>query len=260
LMSASGGEVNPLAAAPAWFAAALTPFGVAAATLLERRRRAAEAEAETERRIARAQQERLAIAREIHDVLGHSLSVISMRAGIALHVAERRPDQAIEALSAIREISKKALDELRVTLDVIKDRREESHLDRIRELVESLGATGQPVELTVSGDPSRVSAATGHAVHRIVQEALTNVMRHAKGATATVRLDYGPDQVAVCVIDDGTAVPGRPGNGIIGMRERARALRGRFSCGPEPGGGFAVRAWLPTDATARGVRTDSDED
>src|SRR5690606_26511827 len=78
--------------------------------------------------------------------------------------------------------------------------------------------------------------------------------------TATVRLDYGPDQVAVCVIDDGTAVPGKPGNGIIGMRERARALHGRFSCGPEPGGGFAVRAWLPTAATARGVRTDRDED
>ncbi len=239
------GEPHPLVVAPTWFAVALMPFSGAAAVLLQRERRAAEIKAEAERHIARAQEERLAIAREIHDVLGHSLSVISMRAGIALHVAERNPGQAVEALTAIRDISKQALAELRTTLDAIKDRHPVTDPARIRELVESIRATGQPVELIITGDPSQVGAATAHAVYRIVQEALTNVMRHAAGARATVRLDYTPEEVALSVIDDGRGTPGRPGNGITGMRERAEALHGRFACGPEPRGGFAVRARLP---------------
>jgi len=245
-------EANPLLVGFAWFAAALTAYGTATVTLLQRRRRAAEAEAAAARARAQAHEERLAIAREIHDVLGHSLSLISMRAGIALHVADRDPNQAIEALTAIRETGRQALDELRRTLDVIRDRRPAADLDAVKELVAALNAAGHPVELIVTGEPSRLSAATAHAIHRIVQEALTNVVRHAGGASATVRIDHTPGEVAVSVVDDGRTTPGEPGNGIIGMRERVEALHGRFGCGPEPGGGFAVRAWLPTRRRGHG--------
>ncbi|GGQ00017.1 hypothetical protein GCM10010140_32600 [Streptosporangium pseudovulgare] len=229
---------------PAWYAAALLPFGVGAVIRAEREHRAAETRAQAERHLARAQEERLAVAREVHDVLGHTLSVITMRAGVALHVADRRPEQTIEALEAIREISRDALGDLKAALGVIRERPVPGVAD-VADLVESVGAAGPRVELVVTGDAGELPAATGHAVYRIVQEALTNVVRHARGTRATVRLGYDDEGVSVRVVDDGTAAPGRPGAGMAGMAERAAAVGGRLGHGPEPGEGFAVWAWLP---------------
>jgi signal transduction histidine kinase len=222
-----------------WYASSLLVFAVGAVIRLDRERR-------EERRLRRAQDERLDIAREVHDVLGHSLSVISMRAGVALHVADRRPDQALAALEAIRQISKDALNELRATLDIIRDREAHPGPEQVGDLVESIRETGQPVELVVNGDPGGLNQTTGRAVYRVVQEALTNVVRHTHHATATVTIGYGPDEVVVSVIDDGTG-PARttPGDGITGMRERVTALRGTLTAAPRAEGGFAVHARLP---------------
>ncbi|MFB9893321.1 sensor histidine kinase [Planobispora takensis] len=235
-----------------WYASLLIPAAVGAVVRLDRDRRANAEEAEAERQLRRLQDERLALAREVHDVLGHSLSVISMRAGVALHVARRRPDQALEALEAIRKTSKEALDALRTTLDLVREQHSSPGPEHIGGLVESIRAAGQRVELTVGGDPARLPGATGHAVYRIVQEALTNVVRHAKRATATVKIDYRSDEVIVSVTDDGA---GRtrdiPGNGITGMRERVAALRGTLTAGPQDEGGFAVHARLPVTGEGR---------
>ncbi|MEU8386110.1 histidine kinase, partial [Streptosporangium sp. NPDC048865] len=175
-----------------WYASSLLPFAAGAMIRLERDRRASAARADEERRLRRLQEERLAIAREVHDVLGHSLSVISVRAGVALHVADRRPEQALEALEAIRTTSKDALAELRTALGILRDRHSFAGPEGVEALLESIRAAGQPVGLTVRGDPAGLPAATGHAVYRTVQEALTNVVRHAEAATATVTIDYGP--------------------------------------------------------------------
>ncbi|MGW4475816.1 sensor histidine kinase [Nonomuraea sp. NPDC004354] len=230
----------------AWNASMLLPFAAGAVIRLDRDRRAGAARAEEERRLRRVQDERLAIAREVHDVLGHSLSVISMRASVALHVARRRPDEVLDALEAIRKTSKDALDELRATLDLVRDRGAAPGPEHVAGLVASIRAAGQPVELALAGDPARLHHATGRAVYRVVQEALTNVVRHAGPATATVTIDYGADDVKVSVTDDGAGhARHTPGNGITGMRERVAALRGTLTAGPRPEGGFAVRARLP---------------
>ncbi|WP_188196178.1 sensor histidine kinase [Nonomuraea sp. SYSU D8015] len=233
-----------------WYASSLLPFVAGAMLRMERDRRASAARADEERRLRRFQDERLAVAREVHDVVGHSLSVISMRAGVALHVAHRRPEQALEALEAIRTTSKEALDELRTALDILKDRQSRPGPERIEGLVESIRTAGQSVSLTVHGDPTGLPATMGHIVYRTVQEALTNVVRHANAATATVMIDYGRTEVIVEVTDDGTGQAGAaPGNGIAGMRERVTALHGTLTAGPRAEGGFAVHARLPRTGT-----------
>ncbi len=222
--------------------------------------RAAQAERtreETARR--RAGEERLGIARELHDSLTHSISVIKVQAGVAVHLARKRGEEVPEALLAIQEASRDATRELRATLDVLRtdigdatgDESPGSGLDRLDELVERARAAGVPATVSVSGDERSLPAEVDRAAYRIVQEALTNVGRHAeRPATVSVRLDYHPDGLAVQIDDDGQATPAAapvPGTGLIGMRERVTALGGRLRAEPRPEGGFTVRAELPAN-------------
>jgi signal transduction histidine kinase len=222
--------------------------------------RAAEAERtreETARR--RAGDERLRIARELHDSLTHSISVIKVQAGVAVHLARKRGEDVPEALLAIQEASRDATRELRATLDVLRtgaadaagDDSPASGLDRLDELVERARAAGVPASVSVGGDERSLPAEVDRAAYRIVQEALTNVGRHAgRPATVSVRLDYRPECLAVQIDDDGQATPATapvPGTGLIGMRERVATLGGRLRAEPRPEGGFTVRAELPAN-------------
>ena len=213
---------------------------------------------ETARRLA--EEERLRIARELHDVLAHNISLINVQSGVALHLLEERPEQARTALSIINEASADALREMRSVLGVLRrvdetaPRRPAGGLDRLAELVERAGAAGVHVEPRVEGAPRALDAAVDLAAYRIVQESLTNVVRHAPGARAAVTVGYGPDAITIEVRDEGGEL-GMPagagtGNGIAGMRERATALGGALEAGPLPGGrGYRVWARLP-DAAA----------
>jgi signal transduction histidine kinase len=191
--------------------------------------------------------ERLRIARELHDLLGHHLSLINVQASAALH----RPDPARseQALIAIKQSSRETLRELRATLSVLRRDGEAPTapvpgLDRLGDLVTAAGRCGVTIRTELAGD-RRLPAEVGLAAYRIVQEALTNVTRHASATAAVVRVRLEHDEVLVEVEDDGTGTPGAPGNGILGMRERARALGGSLTTGPGTDGGFRVRARLP---------------
>ena len=241
----------------AWLLALATTTEVIRA----RRERAAEVgRARQEEARRRASEERLRIAQELHDVLAHNISLINVQAGVALHLIDERPEQARPALAAIKDASKEALDELRSVLDVLRDGSEAASLAPapglaadLDDLVAKAVAAGVEVTVDVEGDRRPLPPSVDRAAFRIAQEALTNVVRHAGGATATVRVTYADDAVTVEVNDDGTgasvAVPdgsgGGSGNGITGMRERAVALGGQLDAGPRAGGGFRVRAWLP---------------
>lgn len=210
---------------------------------------------EEERR--RAYGQRLDVAREVHDVVGHSLAVITMQSGIALHVMDRRPEQARVALEAIRQQSRDALEELRATLALYRGevdaggapRRPQPRLVDLPALVDTMRTSGLPVELATTGRRDGVPAAIDLAGFRIVQESLTNVLRHAGEAHARVAVDYQPDAIEIEVTDDGSARPGTPpgpgGNGIAGMRERSAAVGGTLEVGARAEGGFRVRARLP---------------
>jgi signal transduction histidine kinase len=202
----------------------------------------------------RAGEERLLIARELHDVLAHNISLISVQAGVALHLMDERPEQARTALEAIRQASGETLREMRAVLDVLRadeqaPRAPTAGLARLEEIVSRSAAAGLDVELDVEGEPRPLPAGVDLAAFRIVQEALTNVTRHAQAAHATVRLTYGEDELTVQVDDDGRGdgeqVTAGGGNGIPGMRERAAALGGSLEAGRREGGGFRVRARLP---------------
>jgi signal transduction histidine kinase len=235
------------------------------ATVREAEERVAEAERtreETARR--RASEERLRIARELHDSLTHSISVIKVQAGVAVHLARKRGEEVPEALLAIQEASRDATRELRATLDVLRaepgDEPPGSGLDRLDDLVERARAGGVPATVTISGEERPLPPAVDRAAYRIIQEALTNVGRHAGPASAAVRLDYQPGRVTVEIEDDGRASPDAPpvpGTGLIGMRERVTALGGRLRAEPRAEGGFMVHAELPADAngTAEGTGT-----
>ena len=224
--------------------------------LREVEQRAEEAERtrdETARR--RAVEERLRIARELHDSLTHSISVIQVQAGVAVHLARKRGEDVPPALAAIQEASADAARELRSTLTVL--RREEDHdgsgLGQLPSLVARARAAGLPVTVTVTGTERPLPPDVDQAAYRIVQEALTNITRHAGQAGALVRLWYGPCALTVQVDDDGKTAgtqPSPPGLGLIGMRERVSALGGRLHTGPQPGGGFRVRAELPLPGPA----------
>jgi signal transduction histidine kinase len=220
-----------------------------------------EREAETGRRLA---EERLRIARELHDTVAHSMATITVQAGSALHVLgpgdqAGGPDGNLRcALLAIRETSKGALTEMRATLGQLrKETPDESAelraagLDRLPALCEAVTAAGAPVTVTTEGQPGPVPPAVGHAAYRILQESLTNVLRHAgTQARAAVCLSYAPGVLAIRVTDDGNgpgpAAGGQPsGHGLTGMAERAAAVGGTFSAAAGPGGGFEVTARLP---------------
>ncbi|MEV0732225.1 sensor histidine kinase [Polymorphospora sp. NPDC050346] len=205
-----------------------------------------------ERRRRQASEERLRIAAELHDVLGHHLSLINIRAGVGLHLMDREPDQARVALDTIQQTSAEALREVQAVLNTLyptgdaAPRAPAPGLDRLDGLTADAGL---PTRTVVDGEPRPLPAATDRAAYRIVQEALTNVRRHAgRAATATVSIGYGPDALVVQVDDDGggrepASIPA--GNGINGMRERAGALGGSLTAGPSPDGGWRVRASLP---------------
>jgi signal transduction histidine kinase len=208
---------------------------------------------------ARAGAERLRIARELHDVLAHNVSLINVQAGVALHLLDGQPERARPALEAIKEASSETLSEMRSVLSIMRrpgeapPRSPTAGIDGLGELVARTTAAGIPVEAKVSGDPRPVPASVDLAVYRIVQEGLTNVARHARPAAAVVRLDYGDDDLTVEVNDAGEHGGdgiGSAGNGIAGMRERVTALGGEFSAGPRPGSGFRVKARLPVDASS----------
>ncbi|MEO3812303.1 histidine kinase [Sphaerisporangium sp. B11E5] len=236
----------------AWLIAA----GAAGEALRQAERRAEEAERtreETARR--RADEERLHIARELHDSLTHQISIIKVQAEVAVHVARRRGEQVPEALLAIQEAGREAARELRATLQALRDddTSPPRGLDHVPELVERARTTGLETTLTIEGQRHDVPAAVSRTVYRIVQESLTNVARHAAAATASVRIDYRPGTLAIRVDDDGTATPGTapvPGVGLLGMRERVTALGGRLRAEPRSQGGFTVQAELPVDQTS----------
>ena len=203
---------------------------------------------ETARR--RADEERLRIARDLHDSLTHSISLIKVQAGVAVHLARKRGEPVPEALLTIQEAGRDAMRELRATLEVLRaeDDPAAEGLDRVDRLVAGARKAGVPVTVTVTGRPCALPAPVDRAAYRIVQEALTNVTRHAGPAPAAVRLHYSDDALAVHIDDDGPgdgpAEPA-PGVGLTGMRERVAALGGSLHAGHRDGGGFSVHATLP---------------
>lgn len=224
----------------------------------ERAREAVRMREEEARR--RASEERLRIARDLHDVLAHNISLINVQAGVALHLMDERPEQARTALSAIKQASKDALTELRSVLDILRSGDEHAPrapaptLRRLDDLVSRAAAAGLAVRTEIEGKARPLPSGVDGAAFRVVQEALTNVTRHAGPATATVRLSYGERDLTVQVDDDGlgSASQGEhstlgSGRGIVGMRERVTVLGGDLEVGPRPGGGFRVRARLPLD-------------
>ncbi|HLV05818.1 histidine kinase [uncultured Georgenia sp.] len=216
--------------------------------------RLAEAERTREAVVQRvAADERLRIARELHDSLSHSISVIKVQAGVAVHLARKRGQEVPEALAAIQEAAGDAAAELRETLRVLRRADERGEpvrgVDQLPELVRRAHATGLDTRLEVTGRARDLPPAVDAAAYRIVQEALTNVTRHARASTARVQVDYRPGWVVVRVDDDGVGLAGAPahtGLGLVGMRERTAALGGHLVADGRPGGGFAVRAELPT--------------
>ena len=198
----------------------------------------------------RAVEERLRIARDLHDSLTHSISVIRLQAGVAVHLARKHGQEVPEALLAIHEASLDAMRELRSTLDTLRrDDEQSTHgLDRLDSLVERAEAAGVSTRLQVRGATRDLPPEVDRTAYRIVQEGLTNVGRHAGNATADVRVTFGPDCLTVEIEDNGRKLDHAPvpGLGLVGMRERVTALGGSLRTGPRPDGGFAVRADLPT--------------
>jgi signal transduction histidine kinase len=201
-------------------------------------------------------EERLRIARDLHDVIGHNISLINVQASMGLDLMDSQPEQARAALSAIKSASKEALEELRTMLitlrrdDDVAPRSPTPGLDRLPELIELTTAAGLTVEVEVSGTAPPLPAAVQLAAYRIIQESLTNVARHAGRARVTVRVTYDDATMRVEIDDDGKArsegfAAIGTGTGITGMRERATALGGDLTAGPRPGGGFRVSARLP---------------
>ncbi|WP_405909802.1 sensor histidine kinase [Streptomyces sp. NBC_00828] len=233
----------------AWLIAAFA----AGEALRQAERRADEAERtreETARR--RADEERLHIARELHDSLTHQISIIKVQSEVAVHVARRRGEQVSEALLAIQTAGREATRELRATLEALRDddTTPPQSLEHVPILVERARSMGLDATLTIEGPRQDVPAAVGRTAYRIVQEALTNTARHACATTAAVRIEYRPDGLSVQVDDDGRAAPDDApahGLGLLGMRERVTALGGRLRAQPLTGHGFTVQAELPVE-------------
>jgi signal transduction histidine kinase len=256
---------DPLArTAEQLWAAAVFVLLVAAAWLVglavQGRREASALQAQTEQaeqaQRAAIAAERVRIARELHDLIAHNVSVVVVQSVAAQGVLEDQPARAREPLAHIERSGRQALTELRRLLDVMRDQDEPDELRepqpglaQLATLVDSVRSTGLPVTLQVDGEPPADSAAVGPSVYRIVQESLTNVLKHAGDARVSVRVSCGATAVDVVVEDDG---PGRsangaapPGYGLAGMRERAALFGGTFTAGNRGGGGFEVRAHLP---------------
>lgn len=213
-----------------------------------------EARAETERR--QANEERLRIARELHDVVAHHMSLINVQAGVALHLIEREPERVAPALETIKNSSKEALGDLRSLIDVLREsdeaapRQPAATLRSLDPLIERSAHAGLTVRQNVTGTPRPLPSAVEMAAHRIIQEAITNVVRHADADRAAIDLDYGTDMLTLRVDDNGHVDPARLqwGNGLRGMQERASTLGGDLEVGRAPAGGVRVQVTLRTDA------------
>jgi signal transduction histidine kinase len=208
-----------------------------------------------------AYEERLRVAREVHDIAGHGFAVVAMQAGVALTVFDEQPRQARISLEAIRTSSEHALRELQAGLDTLQNDAPTAH--GVPGLVERVRAGGLPVELTIRGAPRILEPQVSVLVYRLVQEALTNVVRHAGPTTAEVVIEYGADSVAVSVGDRGSgsgsgagaaqginSVP-RVARGLGGLRERVEHLQGVFTAADRLGGGFEVAATIPRTGAPR---------
>jgi signal transduction histidine kinase len=208
-------------------------------------------------------QERARIARELHDVVAHSVSVMVVQAGAARRVLRRDADRATEALGSIEATGRQALDELRRLLSMLREYGDctpsltpQPTIEDLAALVTQFEEAGLHVALTVEGEPQPLPSGADLSVFRIVQEALTNTLKHAGPARAAVKVCYLPDEVLITVSDDGrglaeqlsrvdgNASPSQ-GHGLVGMRERVALFGGELRAAPRPGGGFEIKARLP---------------
>ncbi|OLF10846.1 sensor histidine kinase [Actinophytocola xanthii] len=206
---------------------------------------------------ARVDEERLRIAREVHDTVAHAIAIINVQSGVTAHVLDKRPDRARETLEAIERTSSHALREMRAILGVLREDGDDGDqtapypgLGQLDELTAQAREAGLEVDLVTTSPPHPVPGAVGSAVYRILQESITNVIRHVGPTRVRVELDFGADTAEVRVRDEGrrsgTRVETGPaGRGILGMRERCQLLGGELDAGPLPDGGFAVTARLP---------------
>jgi signal transduction histidine kinase len=227
--------------------------------------RAAERAAEREERIRQAAvNERMDIARELHDTLAHAMSIITVRSGVARLLIDTQPDEARNALTIIEGASRHVLQEMRLLLGVLRTPEAAlsdpatpaPSLDYVTDLLEGTEHAGTAVELTVQGTPRRLPDSIDRSAYRIVQEALTNVLRHAGGARTCLRIGYLPGTLELEITNDGGGTRGRSvepgdrsvavGHGLVGMRERVHLFSGEFTAGPLPTGGFHVLARIPT--------------
>jgi signal transduction histidine kinase len=249
-----------------WLAVLLLFLLAVAEVIRARGQRTAALELSREEELRRrAGEERMRIARDLHDVVAHNISVINVQANTALHLMDRQPDRARSALTTINEVSGQALVELRSVLGVLRavdegaPRAPAPGLARLGDLADTAAAAGLAVQVEESGQRVPLPADVDLAAYRIIQEALTNSARHSGGTKAIIRIIYGEDALVVEVDDDGARrpserSPGQPhgtGSGIAGMTERAAALGGTLQARPRPGGGFAVQARLPLHGPSR---------
>lgn len=225
------------------------------AEIQDRAERAERTREEEARR--RVDAERLRIARELHDAVAHSIQTINLHAGVAAHVTAQQPERAAEALTVIRDVSKQALRELREILGLLRSTDEDQlrtptpGLSQLDWLLQASRAAGVTPELEIGGERCELPIAVDLAAYRIVQESLTNVIRHAGPARVRVRIDYAPHELRLTITDNGAGI--EPGErftdgsvlGLPGMRERAQTLGGTLSAGRCPGGGFEILARLP---------------
>jgi signal transduction histidine kinase len=268
-----------------WWGEAVRARRAYVAELRDRAERAERTREEEARR--RVDEERLRIARELHDVVSHTIGVISVQAGVAAHLLERRPDKAADSLAAIRQASDEALGELHAMLGVLRERDGDGGgnplapapgLAELDALVAQAAGAGVEVQVSLEGAPRPLPAAVDLACYRVVQESLTNVVRHAGASRAEITVRHDDGRVVVEVTDNGRgAAVGngsesadngvesaggrrptdpdrrdrRSGQGLVGMRERARSLGGTLEAGPRPGGGFRVQAVLPVGGQGR---------
>jgi signal transduction histidine kinase len=200
-----------------------------------------------------AAEERARIARELHDVVAHGMSVVALQAVGGRRMLDRNPEQAREAFDTIARVTSDCLEEMRRLLGILRADEDRTPLapqptlDQVAGLVQLARAAGAVVELTVCGDPRRLPPGVDLSAYRIAQEALTNARKHAPGARVGLRISYEESAVVVEVVDDGPGCAGRPapGHGLIGMRERVELFGGTLEAGPRSEGGFGVRARLP---------------
>ncbi|HEY7264325.1 MAG TPA: histidine kinase [Trebonia sp.] len=241
---------------------AIVPAAAAGLGLRELRRRLNNAEAEQEAATQRAlQAERARIAGELHDVVTHNVSVMVVQAGAARKILASSPGEAEEALLAVEATGRAAMTELRTLLGLLSPAgdgagdeagntalRPQPGLDELGALIDRVSAAGLPVDLRVSGEPRPLPPGADLAAYRVVQEALTNVLRHAGESAASVRIEWG-EKLLITVTDDGRGISGGPpGRGLLGLRERLSLYGGELDAGPRPGGGWRVRAVLPVEA------------